>query len=373
MSDHLPPSDGTPGDPHVPEPDPAVPDLPPTEPTPIVVNPVSDPDVPPYVDEPYVEPYVEPTIVQPAVVPPVVVPPTIAGPVQPGVYVPVEEPLATERWYDNRAAVGTVIAVGLLGLFALIAWLIWWSGDDDESLATTSSSTTLEITEGTVLEVEPLPTVTTEVITTASSILVEPLPTVAPSTAPASTTTAPATTEAPATTAPVVVATTVPVTTTTTPATTTTTPAATTTTTVVPRVTVPSNTSTLLDTINASPDLSQLAAAVQRVGLADTLSGDQPITLFAPTDAAFDAFAATPAGAAVLADDAQLRDLLLGHAVSGSLDSAAVFAQVGYTTLADTVVQVDKAAMTVGGVTVIPGDYQTVNGYLHTLNGVIGG
>ena len=74
----------------------------------------------------------------------------------------------------------------------------------------------------------------------------------------------------------------------------------------------------LLQALGGSADHKTLAGAVQSAGLTETLSGAQPYTLFAPTEAAF---AKLPAGAAggILAPEAkgQLVALLTGHIVPG--------------------------------------------------------
>ena len=74
----------------------------------------------------------------------------------------------------------------------------------------------------------------------------------------------------------------------------------------------------LLDTLTGAAGHSTLANAVNAAGLAETLSGAQPYTLFAPTDAAF---AKLPAGTmnGLLAPDAkgQLTALLAAHIVPG--------------------------------------------------------
>jgi uncharacterized surface protein with fasciclin (FAS1) repeats len=46
---------------------------------------------------------------------------------------------------------------------------------------------------------------------------------------------------------------------------------------------------TVVDIAAGSPDHTTLVAAVSAAGLVETLSGDGPFTVFAPTDAAFDA------------------------------------------------------------------------------------
>lgn len=50
---------------------------------------------------------------------------------------------------------------------------------------------------------------------------------------------------------------------------------------------------TVVEIAAGNPDFSTLVAAVQAAGLAETLSGEGPFTVFAPTNAAF---AALPAG-----------------------------------------------------------------------------
>lgn len=79
----------------------------------------------------------------------------------------------------------------------------------------------------------------------------------------------------------------------------------------------------LLETLSGSADHKTLANAVKAAGLTETLSGAQPYTLFAPTEAAFQKL---PAGAAngLLAPEAKGRlvALLTGHIVPGVVTAA---------------------------------------------------
>ena len=52
------------------------------------------------------------------------------------------------------------------------------------------------------------------------------------------------------------------------------------------------NAATIYEAAGATDDLSTLATAVDAAGLADTLNGEGPFTVFAPTNAAFDALPA---------------------------------------------------------------------------------
>ena len=79
----------------------------------------------------------------------------------------------------------------------------------------------------------------------------------------------------------------------------------------------------IVDTAVAAGSFTTLVTAVQAAGLVDTLKGEGPFTVFAPTDAAF---AALPEGTleSLLADIPALTDILLYHVVPGKVMSSAV-------------------------------------------------
>lgn len=80
---------------------------------------------------------------------------------------------------------------------------------------------------------------------------------------------------------------------------------------------------TITDTALATPELSTLAKLVGDAGLADTLRGTGPFTVFAPTN---DAFKKVPAAtmAQLAADRELLRSVLTYHVVPGKVASAEV-------------------------------------------------
>ena len=79
----------------------------------------------------------------------------------------------------------------------------------------------------------------------------------------------------------------------------------------------------IVDTAVANGSFTTLVAAVEAAGLVDTLKGEGPFTVFAPTD---DAFAALPEGTveALLNDIPTLTDILLYHVVAGQVMAADV-------------------------------------------------
>lgn len=86
---------------------------------------------------------------------------------------------------------------------------------------------------------------------------------------------------------------------------------------------------TILANAAASPILSQLTAAVNQAGLADTLSGPGPFTLFAPNDAAFAQVpAVTRDGWARPAQKVVLASVLKYHVVPGKLTAADLSAKI---------------------------------------------
>ncbi|MBX3467861.1 MAG: fasciclin domain-containing protein [Planctomycetes bacterium] len=130
-----------------------------------------------------------------------------------------------------------------------------------------------------------------------------------------------------------------------------------------------------------APDLVQLArsagtfgtllAAAERAGLRETLTGPGPLTVFAPSDAAF---AVLPGGAleALLGDPERLRRLLLHHVVPGALKAGQVAGARSLTTAAGTALAVDaREGVSVGGARVLTADLEARNGVIHVIDRVL--
>lgn len=80
---------------------------------------------------------------------------------------------------------------------------------------------------------------------------------------------------------------------------------------------------TIADTAAANPQLTTLNKLINEAGLADTLRGPGPYTVFAPTD---DAFKAVPPATleALAKDKNRLKTVLSYHVVPGALTSSDV-------------------------------------------------
>jgi uncharacterized surface protein with fasciclin (FAS1) repeats len=135
----------------------------------------------------------------------------------------------------------------------------------------------------------------------------------------------------------------------------------------------PQPTYTILDIVATSPDHTTLEAAVIAAGLTDELSGPGPLTVFAPTDAAF---AALPAGTVeyLLANIGELQNILLYHATSGSVLSTDLTNGQQISTLTffpPLVVTIDTAGVFINNAQVTVADIIASNGVVHVIDAVL--
>src|SRR5215203_6338689 len=85
------------------------------------------------------------------------------------------------------------------------------------------------------------------------------------------------------------------------------------------------NTKDIIDNAVNSKDHTTLVAAVKAAGLVDTLKGKGPFTVFAPTNAAFDALPAGTVETLLKPENkAMLTKVLTYHVVAGNMDSKAI-------------------------------------------------
>ncbi|MBW6466015.1 MAG: fasciclin domain-containing protein [Brevefilum sp.] len=129
---------------------------------------------------------------------------------------------------------------------------------------------------------------------------------------------------------------------------------------------------TIVDIAVADGRFNTLVAAVVAADLADTLSGEGPFTVFAPTD---EAFAALPEGTveALLADIPALTDILLYHVVSGAvLAEDVVMLDEAETLLGESVsIRVEGGMVYLNEAQVIITDIIASNGVIHVIDSVL--
>jgi uncharacterized surface protein with fasciclin (FAS1) repeats len=129
---------------------------------------------------------------------------------------------------------------------------------------------------------------------------------------------------------------------------------------------------TIVEVAAANEDFETLVAAVTAAGLAETLSGDGPFTVFAPTDEAFEALPEGVLDALLLPENKDaLTSILTYHVVSGEVMAADV--QPGDV---ETVEGSSIAITTDGGVkvnesNVVATDVDASNGVIHVIDAVL--
>jgi uncharacterized surface protein with fasciclin (FAS1) repeats len=129
----------------------------------------------------------------------------------------------------------------------------------------------------------------------------------------------------------------------------------------------------IVDTAVAAGSFGTLVAAVQAAGLVDTLKGEGPFTVFAPTD---EAFAALPEGTVETLlkpeNKDQLTAILTYHVVAGKVMSG----DLSDGMMAATVQGGEVTIKTEGGVmvndaNVTAADIEASNGVIHVIDKVI--
>lgn len=130
-------------------------------------------------------------------------------------------------------------------------------------------------------------------------------------------------------------------------------------------------TGTIVD-VAIAQNFGTLVAAVTAADLVETLSGEGPFTVFAPTDAAF---AALPAGlldALLLPENkAVLAQILTYHVVSGQVMAADVTDGDVATVEGSTIKLSTASGVTVNGANVVVADVAASNGVIHAIDAVI--
>ncbi|MGK0619960.1 fasciclin domain-containing protein [Meiothermus cerbereus] len=130
---------------------------------------------------------------------------------------------------------------------------------------------------------------------------------------------------------------------------------------------------TIAQIVATNPNFSTLLAAVQAAGLVETLSGEGPFTVFAPTNAAFAKIPKADLDK-LLADKAALTKVLTYHVVAGRVSSSQVVTLKEAKTVQGQGVAIevkDGKVILNGNSTVTAVDIQAKNGVIHVIDTVL--
>jgi uncharacterized surface protein with fasciclin (FAS1) repeats len=130
----------------------------------------------------------------------------------------------------------------------------------------------------------------------------------------------------------------------------------------------------IVDTAVAAGSFGTLVAAVEAAGLVETLKGDGPFTVFAPTD---EAFAALPDGTVesllMPENKDQLVAILTYHVIPGKVMAADIAGQsMAVETVNGAAAAIDATdGVMIDGANVIQADVEASNGVIHVIDAVI--
>lgn len=130
----------------------------------------------------------------------------------------------------------------------------------------------------------------------------------------------------------------------------------------------------IVDTAVAAGSFKTLAAALTAAGLVETLKGEGPFTVFAPTD---EAFAKLPAGTVETLlkpeNKAKLTDILTYHVIAGNVASSAAVKLTSATALNKKTIklEVKDGILHLNESKVTTADVECSNGVIHIIDQVL--
>lgn len=130
----------------------------------------------------------------------------------------------------------------------------------------------------------------------------------------------------------------------------------------------------IVDTAVAAGSFDTLVAAVKAAGLVDTLKGDGPFTVFAPTDEAFAALGQHTLDDLLKPENKdKLTSILTYHVVAGKVMAADVVKLDSAKTVNGQSVSIETAdgKVMVDNATVVKTDIKTSNGVIHVIDAVL--
>jgi uncharacterized surface protein with fasciclin (FAS1) repeats len=127
----------------------------------------------------------------------------------------------------------------------------------------------------------------------------------------------------------------------------------------------------IVETAIQAGSFNTLVAAVKAASLVDTLSGSGPLTVFAPTDAAF---AKLPQGTleGLLKDTGKLKEILTYHVIPGKvMASDVVKLHSAKTVQGQNLTITNNGAVKIDDAKVVKADIQCSNGVIHVIDSVV--
>jgi uncharacterized surface protein with fasciclin (FAS1) repeats len=129
---------------------------------------------------------------------------------------------------------------------------------------------------------------------------------------------------------------------------------------------------TIVEVAAGNPDFSTLVAAVEAAGLAETRSGEGPFTVFAPTNAAFEALPEGVLDALLLPENKDaLTSILTYHVLPAEVMAADVTAGDVATVEGSTIAITTDGGVKVNDANVTATDVDASNGVIHVIDAVI--
>lgn len=131
--------------------------------------------------------------------------------------------------------------------------------------------------------------------------------------------------------------------------------------------------SDIVETALATKNFSTLATALDAAGLIETLKGDGPFTMFAPTDSAFAKVPRQTLDDLLQPENKEkLAAILSYHVVPGRVTSREVFARNSATTLQGQKLKISKGDdVKVNDAKVVVTDVEASNGVIHVIDSVL--
>lgn len=128
----------------------------------------------------------------------------------------------------------------------------------------------------------------------------------------------------------------------------------------------------IVDTAVAAGNFQTLVSAVEEAGLVDTLKGEGPFTVFAPTD---EAFAKIPQEQleSLLANKTQLTAVLTYHVIAGKVMSTDLTDDMAVATVQgeNVTINLDEGSVMVNDAKVVQADIECSNGVVHAIDTVL--